>query len=273
MAISNNNTRKITKELVQGYWDKHPCDSEKTNCPQGSLGFFEEMEEERYRDQASIHSFAQFTRWHDKKVLEVGFGCGTDLLQFARAGAEMYGVDLSQRSLDLTKQRLELYGLKANVMQVTGESIPFPDNYFDLVYSWGVIHHAPNPPAVVSEIYRVLKPGGRIKAMVYNRRSPVWLKMWFEHAFLKGRIFTSLSRVISEHQESPGTRAYTMKQIKDLFQPFSNLIFEPAPILEISLLNKHRRLSWLVNFYPRCIAAWTTIEGQKAASQEEIARE
>jgi ubiquinone/menaquinone biosynthesis C-methylase UbiE len=271
--MSTNKTNKIPKELVQGYWDKHPCDSEKTNCPLGSIGFFEEIEEERYREQAFIYSFAQFTRWRCKKVLEVGFGCGTDLLQFTRAGAEMYGIDLSQQSVDLTRQRLELYGLKANVTQVNGESIPFSDSYFDLVYCWGVIHHAPNPTTVVSEIYRVLKHGGRIKAMVYSRRSPVWLILWYKYAFLKGRIFTSLSRVISEHQESPGTRAYNIKQIKDLFQLFSNLKLEPAPLREFAFLNKHRKLSWLVNFYPRGIAAWMTVEGQKAISQEEAVSE
>ena len=229
---------KADKELVQAYWDEQPCDSTELSFPEGSLEFFEEMEERRYRSQAFIHAFAQFTRWRGKKILEVGCGSGTDLLQFARAGAEVYAVDLSQHSVELTRKRLELYGLPAEVNQVNGLDLPFPSDCFDLVYSWGVIHHAPHPSKVVAEIYRVLKPGGHLKAMVYSRNSLLWLGMWIKHALLRGRIFTSLSRVISEHQESPGTRAFTMGQMNGLFHQFSPLKFQPVPIPDIDFLTK-----------------------------------
>ena len=253
------------KSRVQNYWDEQPAESVGIGFPEGSLEFFEEMEERRYQGQAFIHSLAQFTRWQGKKVLEVGCGCGTDLLQFARAGAEVYGIDLSQHSVELTKRRLELYGLRDEVTQGDSEDLPFPDNYFDLVYSWGVIHHAPHPSKVVAEIYRVLKPGGCIKAMVYHRYSPVWLRQWLKHALLKGRIFTSLSRVISEHVESPGTRAMTMKQIKALFQPFSQLKFQPTPCCEIAFLKKYRAFSWFTNLYPHKFSAWMAVEGRKSS--------
>ena len=257
-----------SKNQVQAYWDEQPAESAGIGFPEGSLEFFEEMEERRYRDSAFIHSLAQFTRWRGKKVLEVGCGCGTDLLQFACAGAEVHGIDLSEHSIELTKKHLELYGLQAEVAQGDGEDLPFPDNYFDLVYSWGVIHHAPHPSKVVAEIYRVLKPGGYLKAMVYYRYSPVWLWMWLKYALLKGRIFTSLSRVISEYQESPGTKAVTMKQIKALFQPFSNLKFEPTPICEIAFLKKHRALSWITNLYPHKFSAWMAVNGRKPVGKE-----
>lgn len=253
-----------SKNQVQAYWDEQPAESAGIGFPAGSLEFFEEMEERRYQGQAFIHSLAQFTRWRGKKVLEVGCGCGTDLLQFARAGAEVHGIDLSQHSVELTRRHLKLYGLKAEATQGDGEDLLFPNNYFDLVYSWGVIHHAPHPSKVVAEIYRVLKPGGCIKAMVYYRYSPVWLRQWLKYALLKGRIFTSLSRVVSEHVESPGTRALTMKQIKALFQPFSQLKFQPAPCCEINILKKHRTISWLTNLYPHKFSAWIAVEGKKA---------
>ncbi len=253
----------IIRKSVEEYWDKHPCDSEGIAFPEGSLEFFEEREEKRYQGQAFIHSFAQFTRWRGKKVLEVGCGCGIDLLQFARAGAEVYAIDLSQHSVELTRKHLELCGLRAEIKQGDGRDLPFPSDYFDLVYSWGVLHHSPEPSKVVEEIYRVLKPGGYIKGMVYSHNSPAWLKTWFEYALLKGRIFTSLSRVISEHYESPGTRAFTMGQIKQLFRLFSELKFEPAPLRELAFLKKHRALSWLANFYPRCLAAWMAVDGRR----------
>jgi 2-polyprenyl-3-methyl-5-hydroxy-6-metoxy-1,4-benzoquinol methylase len=112
---------KKSKELVQEYWDRYPCDSTELAFLEGSLKFFEEMEERRYLHQVCIHAFAQFTRWRGKKVLEVGYGCGTDLLQFARAGAEAYGIDLSEHSVELTRKRLELYELQAEVTQDEGE--------------------------------------------------------------------------------------------------------------------------------------------------------
>lgn len=263
MKLSKTTIKKINKELVEKYWDEHPCESGGLGFPEGSREFFEEMEERRYREYDFIHAFAQFTRWQGKRVLEVGCGCGTDLLQFARAGAKVYGVDLSQRSIELTIKHLGNYGLQSEVRRVDGYYLPFPSNYFDLVYSWGVLQHSPDPQKAFEEIYRVLKPGAYIKVMVYSRRSPIWLGMCFKHALLKGRIFTSLSQIISERMESPGTRAFTMKEIKDLFQPFSHLRFKPIPVTEINFLNKYWFLSWLANFYPSCLSMFVTVEGQK----------
>jgi ubiquinone/menaquinone biosynthesis C-methylase UbiE len=258
----NNTTSKITRELLQKYWDKYPCEAEGIAFPQGSIEFFEVMEERRYSFQQSIHALAQFTRWRNKKVLEVGFGCGTDFLQFARAEADLYGIDSSKRAVELTSKRLELYGLQANIIHGDAEDLPYPDNYFDMVYCWGVIHHTINTAKLIDEIYRVLKPGGIFRGMVHHK-SLFWLWVWYKYAFSKGKIFTSISRVISENVESKGTRAYSMNEIKSLFLPFSNLKLEPAPLIEISFIKKHWPISWLVNFYPRRIAAWMTVEGRK----------
>ena len=256
---------KINRKLVEEYWDEQPADSTGIGFPEGNLEFFEAMEERRYQGQAFIHSLAQFTRWRGKKVLEVGCGCGTDLLQFARAGAEVYGIDLSQHSVELTKKRLQLYGLQAEVTQGDGEGLPFPADHFDLVYSWGVIHHAQHPSKVVAEIYRVLKPEGCIKATVYYRYSPVWLRQLLKHALLKGRIFTSLSRVISKHVESPGAKAFTMSQIKAVFHQFQELKFQPVPRPEIGFLRNYRALSWLADLYPHKFASWMAVEGRKSS--------
>jgi ubiquinone/menaquinone biosynthesis C-methylase UbiE len=271
LVRGNNTKRKITNELLQEYWDKYPCDAAGIDFPQGSIEFFETMEERRYSFQQSIYALAQFTRWRNKKVLEVGFGCGTDLLQFARAEADLYGIDLSKRAVKLTSKRLELYGLQANIIHGDAEDMPFPDNYFDLVYCWGVIHHTVNPTKVSDEIYRVLKPGGSFRGMVHHN-SLYWLWLWYKYAFSKGKIFTPISRVISENVESKGTRTFTMKEIKSLFKPFSNLKFEPTPLIEISFIKKHRLISWLANFYPRIIAAWMVVEGQKHYDIQQIDR-
>ena len=253
-----------SKKTVQKYWDEQPCDTP-YGMPfsEGSLEFFENMEKNRYEGQAFIHSFAQFTRWHGKKVLEAGCGCGTDLLQFARAGAEVYATDLSWHSIGLTKKRLSLYGLQAEVIQGDNENLPFSSNQFDLVYCWGVLHHTPLPRTALEEIYRVLKPGGFIKAMVYHRISMLGLESYLKQGLFKGRPFISLAEAISEGQENPGTKAFTIKEIRNLFSPFSNLKIQPILLHEVSLL-KGLSVSWLMKFYPAKLASWIAVEGQKS---------
>jgi ubiquinone/menaquinone biosynthesis C-methylase UbiE len=216
-------SQDLLKKNVRDFWDTEPCGTDRATFPEGSLEYFEEIENYRYRVESCIHSFAQFTRWHGKKILEVGCGCGTDLMQFARAGAEVHAVDLSPHSAEIARRRLNLYGFKGEIKEADAEHLPFPDNYFDLVYSWGVIHHTPDTPAAVREIFRVLKPGGKARVMIYNRYSWIGLKLYIRWGLLTGRIFTPFSRIISGHFESPGTKAYTVKEAKRLFSVFSTL--------------------------------------------------
>jgi ubiquinone/menaquinone biosynthesis C-methylase UbiE len=217
-----------TKESVKAYWDNEPCGTNRATFTEGSLEYFEEIENYRYRVESCIHSFAQFTRWRGKKILEVGCGAGTDLLQFARAGAEVCAVDLSPHSAALARRRLILYGLKSDIREADAEHLPFPDGYFDLVYSWGVIHHTPDTAAAVKEIFRVLKPGGQIRIMIYNRYSWLGLKIYLRWGLLTGKVFAPLSQLIAEHLESPGTKAYTAKESRKLFSLFSELKIQPV---------------------------------------------
>ncbi|MFB0527089.1 MAG: class I SAM-dependent methyltransferase [bacterium] len=217
------------KEKVRKYWNNQPCGTEGTHFPEGSLDFFEEVENYRHTMESVIHSFVQFTRWHGKKVLEVGCGLGTDLLQFARAGAKVYGIDLSSHSIELAKRRFHLYGFSGEIKVADAENLSFVSDQFDLVYSWGVLHHTPDVPKAIGEIYRVLKAGGSIKIMLYHRVSWYALKMYFEYGFFKEKPFTSVSKILSEHRESPGTKGYTVNETKEMFSRFSDL--EVHPIL------------------------------------------
>jgi len=260
MAMS----RDLLKDRVREYWDNKPCGTGGVRSEEGSIEYFEEIENHRYNVEPFIHSFAQFTHWHGKKTLEVGCGCGTDLLQFARAGAETYGVDLSPNSVELVTKRLDLYGLKAEVREADAETLPFPDEQFDLVYSWGVLHHTPNPPQAVEEIYRVLKPGGVIRIMIYHRLSWVGLKIYLLQGLRRGKLFTPLSRIIAEYQESPGTKAYTVKEAKRLFSMFSAL--EVQPILTCYDITNWRGISppkWLVNLFSNRLGWFMLISGCK----------
>src|SRR5689334_4329088 len=161
------------KSQVKQFWERQSCDTDQARSGKFSRDYFEEIEQWRYADQPFIHSFAQFTRYRGKTVLEVGFGAGTDFLQWLRAGAIASGIDLTEEALANLTHRLQVYGLPAPERLQVGdaENLPFESNSFDLGYSWGVLHHTPNTEKAIGELVRVVRPGGEIKIMLYNRHS------------------------------------------------------------------------------------------------------
>jgi ubiquinone/menaquinone biosynthesis C-methylase UbiE len=182
-----------------------------------SREWFETVERNRYLQEPMIHAAAQFTRHRGKRLLEVGVGAGTDHLQWARAGCECHGVDLTDAAIETTRARLALYGFTSSLQRLDAETLPFDDSSFDLVWSWGVIHHAEHPERIVAEIRRVLAPDGEFRGMFYKRRSLAVLKEWIKHALLAGRPFRSFADVLAHHFESPGTKAYTRSEMRAMF--------------------------------------------------------
>ncbi len=213
------NKQKL-KDSVKNYWNQASCGTEFINKKKFSFEYFEAIEEFRYRIEPEIFAFAQFTRFHGKKMLEVGVGAGSDFLQWVRAGTQAHGIDLTTEAIENVKQRLAVYNLQAIELQVAdAENLPYPNNSFDLVYSWGVIHHSPDTPKCLAEIIRVTKPGGMIKIMIYNRRSLFAFYRYLACGFFKGKPFKSFKSVLFEHQESPGTKAYTFAETKKMIAP------------------------------------------------------
>jgi SAM-dependent methyltransferase len=236
-------------DQVRGFWEAEPCgtgDEIVGDLAPRTREWFEQVEAHRYAVEPFIHSVAQFTRHRGKKILEVGVGAGTDHLQWARAGCDCHGVDLTQAAIDTTRARLELYGLRSNLQRLDAERLPFADDAFDLVYSWGVIHHSARPESIVAEIWRVLKPGGRFIGMVYGRRSVLAFKLWVRHALLKGRPWRSASDVVWHHVESIGTKAYTVAEARALFGAFAEV--EARPL--ITPYDEALFPRWLARFFP-----------------------
>lgn len=223
-------------ERVASYWEAGSCGTRHTEQAKYSLDYFEEIEEFRYRHEPFIHSFAQFSRWHGKKILEVGVGAGTDFLQFVRSGAKSFGIDLTQEAIENVRHRLDVYGLEAeDLKQCNAEQLPYEDNYFDLAYSWGVIHHAKDMEAVLAEMHRVVRPGGRIKFMIYNYYSPHVVYMWLRYAVLRGRVWRGPRWAIFHYQESYATKVYTKNQIRKMLKRF------PHSDLNVSFWNQRLR--------------------------------
>lgn len=171
---------------AQKLWNSHPCGELPTDCHDAL--YFRRVEEERYRQQYWQHSFFDFTSFAGKRVLEIGVGHGTDMKQFARAGAECFGLDLAETHLRLCRINMAGEGYFPHLQQGDAASIPFPDGYFDCVYSFGALHTMPDIERVLPEIRRVLKPDGVLQASVYHLWS-VHTALLFLLAIKDGSLF------------------------------------------------------------------------------------
>jgi SAM-dependent methyltransferase len=159
------------KERVREFWQEHPCGTKFSDAEMGSREFFERVEAHRYEKEWHIPAAANFAGTRGLKVLEIGCGMGTDGAQFARAGADYTGIDLTNAAVELARKRFAASELKGDFLVSDGENLDFANDSFDLVYSHGVLHHTPDIEAAVREIHRVLKPGGRAMVMLYHRGS------------------------------------------------------------------------------------------------------
>ncbi len=236
------------KEDIRTYWNRQSCGTDIAASEKFSRDYFEEIEEFRYAQEPEIFPFAEFTRWRDARMLEVGVGAGTDFLQWVRAGTRANGIDLTQEGVDHVQHRLSVYDLECESLSVgDAENIPHEDNSFDLVYSWGVIHHSPDTVKALHEIARVTKKGGRAKIMVYNRRSPYVVYKYLRWGLMKGKPFMSIDRIMAEHQESPGTKAYSIPQFARMMEEAGFRIHRiDAPVTTYDLLpDKPAPVRWV----------------------------
>jgi 2-polyprenyl-3-methyl-5-hydroxy-6-metoxy-1,4-benzoquinol methylase len=169
-------------QTVQSYWNARPCNIRHSTQPIGTKEYFDEVEKRKYFVEPHIPGFAQFERWGGKKVIEVGCGIGTDTINFARAGAMVTAVDLSDESLKLAKQRAKVFGLEDKICfyQANAEELSsrVPVEPYDLVYSFGVIHHTPNPSNAIAQIKRYMTAASELRLMLYAKNS--WKNIMIE---------------------------------------------------------------------------------------------
>ena len=194
-------------EAVEAYWDARPCNIRHSAKAVGSREYFDEVEARKHFVEPHIPGFAQFERWAGKRVLEVGCGIGTAAVNFARQGADYTGVELSSSSLELTRKRLDVYGLKGRLLLCNAEELSryVESNHYDLVYSFGVIHHSPNQRAIVEEIRKVLHKNGEFRCMLYAKNS--WKDIMIEAGFDQPEA----------QQGCPYATTYTLEMVRELF--------------------------------------------------------
>lgn len=167
MSEANQNL----KERVREFWQANPCGVKFADAELGTRRFYELVETHRYATEWHIPAAADFAGARGLKVLEIGCGLGTDGAQFAKAGADYTGVDLTDAAVELARRRFELFELPGTFQTADAENLSFADDSFDLVYSHGVLHHTPDTAKAIREVHRVLRPGGRGIVMLYHRNS------------------------------------------------------------------------------------------------------
>lgn len=190
-------------DAVRAYWDARPCNIRHSSKPVGERGYFDEVEAKKYFVEPHIPGFAEFERWRGRRVLEIGCGIGTDTINFARHGAQVTAVDISEKSLEIARRRAEVFGLTDQIEFVLADSENLSDALtttdYDLIYSFGVLHHTPHPDRALAELHRYLKPGGALKLMVYHRAS--WKVLWILLKYGYGK-FWRLAEIVAARSEA-----------------------------------------------------------------------
>ena len=208
---------------VEEYWDRRPCNIRHSTKTPGSREYFDEVEQRKYFVEPHIPGFAEFSRWRDKRVLEIGCGIGTDTMNFARQGASVTAVDLSEKSLEMARKRAAVYDLtnRIHFCHCSAEQLErfVPSEPFDLIYSFGVIHHTPHPERVLEQLRNYVRPGSTVKIMVYHRYS--WKVFWILMTY--GRCqFWSLTELVARYSEAetgcPVTYSYSKSELRNLME-------------------------------------------------------
>ena len=216
------------KNTVREFWNAAPCGNRYLADP----GAYPDHARVRCALEPHIQEFADFASAHGKRVLEIGVGMGADYLEWLRAGALATGIDLSRASIDQARRRCELAGFVPDLRLGDAEHLAFGDDSFDFVYSYGVMHHSPNTEQCLREAWRVLKPGGQLKVMLYHHPSWTGLMLWLRYGILRGK---TLRETVYEFLESPGTKSFTKDEAHGMLVGFDEVhmsqVFSPGDLL------------------------------------------
>jgi SAM-dependent methyltransferase len=254
-------------EKVQAYWNARPCNIRHSPKPVGSREYFDEVEKRKYFVESHIPGFADFAKWKGKKVLEIGCGIGTDTISFARNGAQVSVIELSDESLKVAKQRAEVFGLSDRIRFTSGnaERLPelIPPQHFDLVYSFGVIHHSPHPETIVEHVRRhYMGPQSEFRMMVYAKAcyKLFWI-MKEENIWDMGRADELIAKNSEAQTGCPVTYSYTHDGARKLLKGF-----------DILDMHKSHIFTWDIPTYKRYEFkkddAWAGVSDEQLAELE-----
>ncbi len=199
---------------VRAYWNAHIHDLDVSRHAPGSREFFADLDAYHFEKLHHLLRLVDFEAWRGRDVLDLGCGAGVEVVRFARGGAHVIGVDIAERAVALTRQNLAQQGLEARLEAADGEALPFPDASFDFVYAHGVMQYTSNDGQLVSEVHRVLRPGGLAMFQAYNRVS--WLNL-----------LSKVMKVPLEHEDAPVLRRYSIDELRSRLGAFASIRIVP----------------------------------------------
>jgi SAM-dependent methyltransferase len=256
----------VSIDRVREYWNARPCNIRHSPKPIGTREYFDDVERRKYFVEPHIPEFAEFARWSERSVLEIGCGIGTDTVRFARAGANVTAVELSDESAAIARQRVAVFDLGDRVQIRVGnaEELPtiVPPQRFDLVYSFGVIHHSPNPARIVEHIRSYMDATSELRLMVYARVSYklFWI-MKEEGVWDMSRIDELIARNSEAQTGCPVTYTYTDDSVRELLAGFT-----------VTNVRKAHIFTWDIDAYRRYeykkALEWATVSDAELAILE-----
>ena len=248
---------------VKEFWENNPVAAAGIAAELGTAEYFRAFDAMREEDGCEPYALSErihgYSSARGLKVLDVGCGNGYVLFQYARNGAEVTGVDLTSTAIDVSRKRFALGGQAGTFVEIDGEHLPFLDDHFDIVCSMGVLHHISKPETIVDEIYRVLKPGGRLIVMLYHRHS------WKNLVLLRVRRLLDPKFRGKTHQEAlnmndgdecPLALVYSRDEARRLFHRFTNIEFSLTLLSWKQLLMLPPLVSLAQRFLPPSSQSW-----------------
>jgi len=251
--ISHDELQSHNKE----WWEENPMTYDWTrtlNVAPFTPEFYAAIDERFFRSSTSFghpnypndppfSKQIDYASLRGKRVLEIGCGAGAMAAAFAKHGVVISAIDITQTAIDFTRKRFEILNLQGDVRRMDAEHLEFPDEYFDRVWSWGVIHHSANMEAIIAQIHRVLKPNGKAQIMIYHRHS---LRNWilaglYQGIFRAKFLTTPYDEILRQVTDGYIARHVTVKQARDCFSAFKSVRTELTDLSDLSFipLNVH----------------------------------
>lgn len=258
-------------DRVRAYWDQSPCNIHHSDKPVGTKEYFDEVEKKKYFVEPHILEFAEFEKWRGKRVLEIGCGIGTDTVNFLRHGARVTAVELSQCSLDLTRQRLQHFQEQEwargyDLVQANCEELNPAACFWtpcDLIYSFGVLHHTPNPERAIPILRKLLMSSGELRLMLYSKMSYKLFQVMHQTGIWDmSRAEDLLCHYSEAKSGSPYTRLYSREDIEKLL----------APHFKVERVEKRHIFTWDIEAYRQGryvkSAEWVAVSAERLAELE-----
>ncbi len=247
---------------IKNYWNKRPCNIQHSTKEKGTKEYFDEVEWRKYFVEPHISSFAQFNRWGGQNVLEIGCGIGTDSINFVRAGASLTCIELSEESLLLCKKRFQEYGLPARFYWGNAEdmSMIVPIETYDLIYSFGVIHHSPYPERIIEQIGQYMNEHSEGRIMLYSKYSWKALEFFIRKGWKFGFNWDKTIQYNAEAQKGcPVAYVYTRKSIRKLLKDYNVTSIKKThifPYIIKDYIEYRYKKRWLFRILPSAIFSW-----------------